>query len=398
MLSRLASPGRTSAILRAFHSSSIHFQHRYATSAVHGEESAENVAADPASTVPDESVACSSAPCPVQPAERVEWTVNEEENYTRLDKFIKRRAPGLPPGFIQTLIRKGRITVDGEAPKRNAFPVEAYSVVGIPGDIKLGLTRRKRKPPEDDTTLAEQAEIRTWVLHRDARCVILNKPPGICTQSNGIEGERHVEALLPGIGGGRYWLVHRLDKEVSGTLVVARDVGAAALLAGHFKDRLVVKTYWALVRGKPVTQSGVITAPVDGKKALTKYAAVKYLDDIDCSWLNLQPRTGRKHQLRIHCATVLGTPIVGDLKYTPNVGFKQLVPQPQGLNLHAKRIEFPLLTKVHHGGAKPQLGRNPKPQVDVEAPLPDHMVQYWRTIGMLSENDKDEENNQDSYS
>jgi len=173
----------------------------------------------------EEADMTTSAPSPVKPAEFVKFTVNPEEEYTRLDRFVKRRAPGLPPGLIQKLVRQGRILVDGTPPKRNAHKVLANSVIEVPGSVKLGLTRGKRAPPSGDTTLAESSEIRKWVIHRNARCVILNKPPGIPTQHNGDSEERTIEAMLSGIGAGRYWLVHRLDKEVSGAIVVARDIG-----------------------------------------------------------------------------------------------------------------------------------------------------------------------------
>ncbi len=316
----------------------------------------------------------------------VYWCVKEEENGARLDRFIKRHAPGLPPGLIQKLIRKGRITVDGASPRRNAYPLEPNSIVGVPGDIKLGLTRGKRAPPPDDTTLAEAFEIRKWILHRDARCVVLNKPPGISTQGGRRSEERHIEAMLSGIGSGRYWLVHRLDREVSGTLVVARDVGAAALLGEYFRERKISKTYWALVKGKPITPSGVITAPIAGKTAFTKYSTIASEESGNCTLLELKPTTGRKHQLRIHCAGVLGTPIVGDLRYSPKTGLKSLVPREsewKGINLHARRIEFPALTKVHLGGAKPQLGVKAESFVDVEAPLPQEMREYWESLGIL---------------
>ena len=109
-----------------------------------------------------------STPSPLQPDDRVKWTVSEEERGTRLDRFVKRRAPGLPPGLIQRLIRQGRITVDDVAPRRNAYSLRLNVTVRISGDVKLRLTRGKRKPPPEDTILAESAEINKWILHRDA--------------------------------------------------------------------------------------------------------------------------------------------------------------------------------------------------------------------------------------
>lgn len=311
----------------------------------------------------------------------VQWTVDPTEDNTRLDRFVKRRAPGLPPGLIQKIIRRGRIRVNGDTPVRNSHPVYANDNVEVPGDIKLGLTRGKRKPSDEDTTLKEAEMVRSWVLHRDARCVVLNKPPGIATQGGTSVGERHVEAFLSGIGAGRYWLVHRLDKDVSGTLVVARDVGAAALLAEHFRNRAVVKTYWALVHGRPLQPNGVITAPIDGKTAYTAYQTVENATE-DFTWLELKPSTGRKHQLRIHCANMLGTPIVGDSRYGSDRGLKTITAEHDWMYLHSQCIEFPQLTKVHVGRPRPQLGPNLKSHVRVEAPLPVHMENFWKENGL----------------
>lgn len=312
--------------------------------------------------------------------ENVHWTVEHGENKSRLDRFIKRRAPGLPPGLIQRLIRQGKVTVGGHPPRRNAHPVSTDDIVEVPGHIKLGLSRGKKKPPSDDTSLKEAEMVRTWVIHRDARCVVLNKPAGIATQGGTNMGERHVEAFLPGIGGGRYWLVHRLDKEVSGALIVARDVGAAGILSEHFRNQLISKTYWALVRGKPQRSSGVITADVAGKTAATAYRVLTYAGEHG-TFLEMKPTTGRKHQLRVHCAEVLGTPIQGDAKYAGNDALCSTPPAlPTGeqvkerIHLHARSIEFPCLTKRHGTSSETNT-------VTVEAPLPIDIKQYWEALG-----------------
>ncbi len=318
----------------------------------------------------------------------VRWIVDTTEHNSRLDRFIKRKVPGLPPGFIQRLIRQGKVKVGGSPPYRNAHPVSANDVVELPGDIKLGLSRGKKKPAPDDTTLKEAEMIKSWVLHRDARCVVLNKPKGIATQGGTDIGERHVEAFLSGIGAGRYWLVHRLDKDVSGTLVVARDVGAAAIIAEYFRNRQVSKTYWALVHGKPQRPSGLITADVAGKSAVTAYRVVKSVEGHG-TWLELNPKTGRKHQLRIHCANALGTPIHGDDKYLSSSfaasaapGSRNGAAETPGLHLHARSIEFPRLTKVH-ASSSTKVHKDPAGTVKVEAPLPIHMQQHWASIGLL---------------
>lgn len=307
----------------------------------------------------------------------------EADDGTRLDRFIKRKAPGLPPGLIQRLIRKRRILVNDVPAVRNAHPVHSEDLVRIPGSIKLGLSRGKRAPPENDVSLAEAEQVRRWELHRDARCVVLNKPPGLPTQGGTAVGERHLERLLPGLGAGRYWLVHRLDREVSGALVVARDVGAAGLLAEHFRERRVVKRYWALVAGAPDASEGVVDAPVDGKRAITAWRVV-YPIEKRFAWLELEPRTGRKHQLRVHCAYELKTPIVGDMRYGWDGGDEGGLGclEGPGLHLFARSIEFPKLTREMSGGGKRARRKSPEQNVTVTAPLPPHMKDSWRRFGL----------------
>jgi 23S rRNA pseudouridine955/2504/2580 synthase len=332
---------------------------------------------------------------------RVQWRVGREESGTRLDRFIKRRAPGVPPGLIQRLIRQRRISVAGVTAIRNAHPLRGGEVVEFPGEVKLGLSRGKKKPKDDDISLQEAEYIRSRVLHRDARCVVLDKPAGLATQGGTNVGTRHVEAFLPGLGSGRYWLVHRLDKDVSGALVVARDVGAAATLAGHFRSRRVQKTYWALVEGSLKTRGGVIQMDIDGKASETEYRVVQDLGGFG-AWLALRPRTGRKHQLRIHCAEGLKCAIVGDTMYgKPAESFGRDMPflsSPQNgisdmaesrhVHLHARGIAFPKLTSVEHRGpsrAKRTGGRVSKAaeMISVTAPLCDHMKGTWTRLGLV---------------
>ncbi|CDF34430.1 unnamed protein product [Chondrus crispus] len=335
------------------------------------------------------------APTIAPNVKNVKWEVTAVDDGSRLDRFIKRRAPGVPPGLIQRLIRKRSIMVQSIPAIRNAHPVRTGDVVTFPGHIKLGLSRGKRKPQPDDISLAESAIVKHWVLHRDARCVVLNKPAGLPTQGGSSVGTRHLEALLPGIGEGRYWLVHRLDKEVGGAIVVARDVGAAGLLAEHFRGRLVRKTYWALVEGSVKDKTGFIDLPIDGKRARTDYRVIQSLDK-KFVWLELSPRTGRKHQLRIHCADGLGTPIVGDGKYGhggpegldgQNVDGGLLSLMNPGLHLFSREIQFPKLTQHMSGGGKRSkrtAGSDGTgfPTITARAPLPPHMKDTWKRFGL----------------
>lgn len=353
----------------------------------------------------------------------VRWTVASTEDGSRLDRFIKRRAPGVPPGLIQKLIRQKKVHVNLNAANHNSFKVYEGDEIRFPGHVKLGLSRRNRKPPKDDVSLAEAHIVQSWVLHRDARAAVINKPAGLpvspagpsfvnpkllaqeLRQSSGdskrvgegsgplgIDSSRCLQDLLCGLGSGRYWLVHQLDKEVSGAVVVARDVGAAGLLAEFFRSRLIRKTYWALVYGAVPNGSGSVQTPIDGKLAYTAYRVIERVDKA-YTWLALYPRTGRKHQLRIHCADGLGCPIVGDMKYTNSDDnsytedhndddnlFEGLVPGG-GLHLLSRRIEYPILTIPSVGARVKKV--IPKKYVGVTAPLPPHMRDTWKRLGLL---------------
>lgn len=308
---------------------------------------------------------CTTAPA-IPPAK---FTAKEEDANTRLDRFIKRRAPGLPPNLIQRLIRKRRILVNDTPAIRNAHPVRVDDEVTVPGEIKLGLSRRGRKPGEEDVSLAEMEMIRGRVLHRDARCAVLHKPVGLPMQGGTGVGERHLERLLPGLGGGRFWLVHRLDRDVGGVVAVARDVGAAGLLAKQFRERKVRKVYWGLLDGVPRERGGLLNMDVDGKRAETKWRIVSDVGGRFC-WVELEPITGRKHQLRVHCARGLGIGIVGDSKYWRGIEDEGGLGSGMwgGLHLFAREIEFEGLTR---GG-----------MVKVVAELEGGMKQSWMRLGL----------------
>lgn len=356
----------------------------------------------------------------VQP---VRWLVPPAEDGSRLDRFIKRRAPGLPPGLIQKTIRLRKVQVNSDIANHNAFKVYDGDQVRFPGHLKLGLSRGKRKPPKDDVSLAEAQIVRSWVLHRDARAIVINKPPGLPVSPKGpsfanpllleleskrtsgkgirlgsgngplgLDSSRCVQDLLSGLGGGRYWLVHQIDKEVAGALVIARDVGAAGLLAEFFRTRLVRKTYWALVYGSVKLGSGSIQTPIDGKLAYTSYRVLQRVDKT-YTWIALYPRTGRKHQLRIHCSQGLGCPIVGDGRYNGDCVesrnlhadrdsglLDQLVPDG-GMHLMSRRIEYPVLTEKSVGSQRKS--SRPRRYVGVTAPLPSHMRDTWKRLGLV---------------
>lgn len=315
-------------------------------------------------------------PCATQPAR---FRVSVASDRVRLDRFIKHSAPGLPPGLIHRHIRQSRVLVNGRVECNRSAPVRTDDVITFPGHVKLGLNRRKRRPPPDDVSLSEAMLVREWLLHRDARTAVLNKPPGLpVVLDSHEENARTLEQLLCGLGTGRYWLVHRLHTQVGGAVLVARDVVAATLLADFFRTRVITRLFWGLVAGVPRHKKGIIDMDVSGKKAITKYRVVQLVDN-HYAWLEFEPRTGRANQLSVHCAEALGTPLVGDVIYPR----RQDEQHPVGGALHlcSRTIIFPRLTQNPVSRRRKSTGK-PSDLVTIHAPLPPHMKDTWKRLGL----------------
>ena len=301
-------------------------------------------------------------------------TVGEDEADIRLDRFVRRKRPGLPQVAIQRLCRTGQIRVDGRRAEASDRLVVGQSV-RLPPTAPAPESAR----PVPDARLA--AELERLILYRDEHILVLDKPAGLPTQGGpGIT--RHLDAQLDALRFGhaeRPRLVHRLDRETSGVLVLARSAAVAARLAAAFRGRDVEKTYWAVVVGRPVPVEGRIDAPLvrragaradrvavaapgeaDAVRAITDYRTLDHAGR-RLAWLELRPLTGRTHQLRVHC-TVLGTPILGDAPY----GAPELEGFAPSLHLLARRLVLP-----HPVGGR----------LAVEAPLPPHMASTFRTLG-----------------
>jgi 23S rRNA pseudouridine955/2504/2580 synthase len=232
--------------------------------------------------------------------------------------------------------------------------------------------------------------IRSAVLHKDDDLIVIDKPAGLAVQG-GTNTERHLDALLDALrfdGQERPRLVHRLDRDTSGVLVLARSAAAAAKLAQAFRGRETRKIYWAAVVGAPRPRQGRIDQPLaklpgpagervapdeeDGKRAVTYYRTVSHAGD-KIAWVALQPVTGRTHQLRAH-AVALGTPILGDGKYGGGAAHPAGVPQARKLHLHARALRLP-----HPSGGK----------LTVSAPLPPHMRETWAFFGFDESEERD---------
>ncbi len=309
-------------------------------------------------------------------------TVAAGDDGLRLDKWFKRHYPDLPFGRLAKLLRTGQVRVDGKRAKAGQRLKSGEEVRVPPLNAPAPVSpKRAAVRPED------AAAIRNMILYEDDDVLVLNKPPGLATQG-GTGTTRHVDGMLEALrrGDERPLLVHRLDRDTSGVLVVAKTRKAAAELAGAFKSRSARKIYWALVVGVPDMAEGKISAPLakealprgermevseDGKRAVTLYSVMDRAAR-KAAWLALMPLTGRTHQLRAHCVH-MGHPIVGDGKYGGKAA--HLAGQVSGkLHLHARRIV------LDHPGSG---------VIDVTAPLPAHMAETWRFFGFDAEDRSD---------
>jgi 23S rRNA pseudouridine955/2504/2580 synthase len=320
-------------------------------------------------------------------------TVTEDEADIRLDRWFRRHFPGTTQGVIEKLCRTGQVRVDGRRAEA-ATRLAPGQAVRVP---KLAAPAVAAKPAaESDPRLVRELE--RMVLWRDEHLIVLDKPSGLATQGGpGIT--RHLDGMLDGLRDGsahRPRLVHRLDRDTSGVLVVARTPGTAAKLAAAFRGRDVEKVYWAVVAGRPVPVEGridlklersddprngrVVVADADDREAARAITDYRTLDHAArrLAWLELRPLTGRTHQLRVHCAAI-GAPILGDAAYGTLRGPAD--PERWGentalveglddhLHLHARRLVLP-----HPAGGT----------IAVEAPLPPHMQATFRTLGFTA--------------
>jgi 23S rRNA pseudouridine955/2504/2580 synthase len=312
--------------------------------------------------------------------------VTQDEAEIRLDRWFRRRYPGLSHGMLERLLRTGQVRVDGKRVKSNQRLL-AGQVIRVPpvaDEGAQGLERLRPAPRIAPSVCSPEAKaLRDAVLYRDDDVLVLNKPPGLAVQG-GTNLERHLDAMLDLLifdAAERPRLVHRLDKDTSGVLLLGRTATAAARLAASFRSRAARKCYWALVVGAPKYAEGRIDAPLakmagrmgdkvavdeeDGRRAVTYYRMVESALR-KAAWLELEPRTGRTHQLRAHCA-LIGTPIQGDGKYGGQEAYLTGQGISKKLHLHARAIAIP-----HPRGLEPLL---------ITAPLPPHMAASFTFFG-----------------
>lgn len=305
--------------------------------------------------------------------------VKAEEADQRLDRWLRRRFPGLTQGRIEKMLRKGEIRLDG---KRADGKTRVYAdqMVRLPPNIEKSIVPMAGPAPVSE---ADAREVRSLVIHEDDDVIVINKPAGLAVQGGTGQG-RHLDAMIGAFAtpdGERPRLVHRLDLDTSGVLVLGRNVRATALLAEAFRSKAARKTYWALVAGVPSPAQGRIDMALakaggpagervaqddeDGKRAVTLYATVDQAHG-RCAWLAMRPITGRTHQLRVHAAVALGTPVVGDMKYGGDRSLLATDAIKPVLHLHSRSLTLP-----HPAGG----------MLRVVAPLPAHMRETWKFFG-----------------
>jgi len=305
-----------------------------------------------------------------------QFTVQPDDDGVRLDRWFKRHLPQVGFATISRWARTGQIRVDG----KRADPADrlaAGQVLRVPpgGSDPQRAPKARRELSEDEIALAD-----SMVLTQDRAAIVLNKPPGLATQG-GSGTKQHVDGLLDAFApeGPRPRLVHRLDKDTSGVLLVARTPGSAAFFSKRFSGRSAKKTYWALIAGAPSIEQGLIDLPIAkqpgtggekmhvsheaGQPARTRYRVLDRAGN-RAAWVELQPLTGRTHQLRVHMAAI-GHPIVGDGKYGgPEAFLTGSISRK--MHLHARRLV------IDHPDGAP---------LDVTAPLPEHFAASMAQLG-----------------
>src|SRR5262245_48976667 len=305
----------------------------------------------------------------------------------RLDRWFRVHFPHVTYGHLQKLLRSGQVRLDSRRVEGNAR-LEAGQQVRVPAMLRQAPQAQSSKIAPLGLAKGDRDVIEAMILYEDDHVLVLNKPYGVAVQG-GTSTRRHLDGMLAGMVdrfGDRPRLVHRLDRDTTGVLLVAKHRDAAAKLGRTFQTRSAAKTYWALLKGVPKPPQGKVEAALvkaggpDGdrvRKALpgeqdkAMHATTHYsvIDRVahKAAWVSLKPVTGRQHQLRAHMA-LIGNPIVGDNKYEGDKALADSGIEPK-LHLHARRLVIP------HPSAE-------MPAIDVTAPLPEHMRHTWELLGL----------------
>ncbi len=336
------------------------------------------------------------------------FDVSEDEAGLRLDRWFHRRFPKLPQSHLNKIVRKGEVRVAGKRADISTR-LEAGQSVRVP---PLNLTREAAPNAPQPPNPEDAATIRQMILFEDRDVMVLNKPYGLAVQG-GSGTKRHIDGMLAALAnknGERPVLVHRLDRDTSGVLLIAKTRKMAADLGATFRSRGAKKIYWAVVEGVPKPSQGRISlflakgaamgqerearpekgarpanrdaiekmrvakhGEVDAQHSLTLYAVVEKVSP-RLAWLSMRPITGRTHQLRAHCEAI-GHPIIGDPKYNKRADndparSDPLRAVPPGLEPKLHLLARRLILPHPRGG-----------MIDVTAPLPDHMRKTFEMFG-----------------
>ena len=315
-------------------------------------------------------------------------TIPETDDGSRLDRWFKKQFPHIPHGKVEKLLRKGEIRLEGKRAKGNVR-VASGQIVRVPP-----LPDPSDMSPTPPVSPDDAGFIRSLVIYEDDDIIALNKPPGLAVQG-GTKTTRHVDGMLPALGEGCR-LIHRLDRDTSGVLLIAKSAAAAKWAGKAFQGRRAEKIYWGVTNGVPKPLSGEIKGYMakgrldnrfgninEGKEVMmavrhgtagTKHARTLYqvLSNAGqkAAWVSMMPLTGRTHQLRLHMQ-LLGSPIAGDPKYLTDRPLPGKMARK--LHLHARSIVLP---------------RETGPDLSITAELPPHMLQAFAALAFNAKEDE----------
>ncbi len=309
-----------------------------------------------------------------------QYQVSAEDDGIRLDRWFRRNMADVSFATVSRWARTGQLRLDG-ARVGPGDRIAAGQVIRVPpleSALPTGDRAERQRPPLSDE---QEAFAQAMVIHRDPQAIVINKPPGLATQG-GTRTHDHVDGLTDALmfeRDDRPRLVHRLDKDTSGVLLLARSARSAAFFAKSFASRTARKVYWAIVIGVPSIDDGTIDLPLakqpgtggekmhvdekEGAPARTRYRVIDRAGN-RAAWVELQPYTGRTHQLRVHMAAI-GHPIVGDGKYGGKEAFLT-GSISRKMHLHARRL------RIDHPDGSP---------LDIRADIPSHFAETLASLG-----------------
>lgn len=314
------------------------------------------------------------------------FTVHEDDDGQRLDRWLKKTLPKTPYALLQKMVRTGQVRIDGKRAKTDTRLEAGQSIRIPPAEEKTG--KMTFTPKQGDKEYLESIS-----LYDDGHVLVLNKPYGLPVQG-GPNITRHLDGMLAtlrNLKGVAPRLIHRLDRDTSGVLVCGRSLSVTSALGDLFAGRDIKKIYWAVVSPAPKDDKGEIDAalikgegsrkeamiidPVNGKESKTMYRVIERSKDNQAAFVAFWPRTGRMHQIRVHTADGLGCPIIGDEKYGGLTDILNKHSLSGRLHLHAARLVF----------------RHPKTNelLDIKAPLPDDMKETFKAFGFNLAYDSD---------